>query len=117
MTFMSNAALRWYHLQDIQCLWLMGTLVKVVCMENSAGTHLLNYALVASHNHVRNSIGLFDVGHMVQSKLVSSIFYLFILITPRPTASGAKRRQNSLNGSHRRHCRPSSRTLPLSRSF
>lgn len=26
------------------------------------------YSVVASHNHVRNSVGIFDVGHMVQSK-------------------------------------------------
>jgi aminomethyltransferase len=25
---------------------------------------------VASHSHVRNSVGLFDVGHMVQTKSV-----------------------------------------------
>lgn len=25
---------------------------------------------VASHNHVRESVGLFDVGHMLQSKCV-----------------------------------------------
>lgn len=35
------------------------------------------WILVASHHHVRNGVGLFDVGHMVQSKLVvisSSLF-------------------------------------------
>ena len=26
------------------------------------------YSVVASHNHVRHSVGIFDVGHMVQSK-------------------------------------------------
>ena len=27
-----------------------------------------NNGPVASHNHVRQSVGIFDVGHMVQSK-------------------------------------------------
>lgn len=33
---------------------------------------MLVFITVASHNHVRTSVGLFDVGHMVQSKYVVS---------------------------------------------
>ena len=32
--------------------------------------------LVASHNHVRKSVGIFDVGHMVQSKYAAAILML-----------------------------------------
>jgi aminomethyltransferase len=34
----------------------------------SRPSFLAEYITVASHNHVRNSVGLFDVSHMVQSK-------------------------------------------------
>ena len=38
---------------------------------------------VASHNHVRSSAGLFDVGHMVQSKFVYLCHPLFLcILTP-----------------------------------
>ena len=35
--------------------------------------------IVASHQHVRQSAGLFDVGHMVQSKYAPQIDYLYPL--------------------------------------
>jgi len=34
----------------------------------------LTSSIVASHNHVRTSAGLFDVGHMVQSKYALMLF-------------------------------------------
>ena len=33
-----------------------------------------NVGAVASHHHVRKSVGLFDVGHMVQSKYANHAF-------------------------------------------
>ena len=64
--------------------------------------------IVASHHHVRNSVGLFDVGHMVQSKCVSA---LFPLSRPNPVllVSAARPRPPSLNGSPPR---PSSLSHP-----
>lgn len=66
---MSIMVRRWSHLLAIPCLFLTVMLVQVCVIPKrvtSGRAHDI-YVSVASHNHVRTQVGLFDVGHMVQS--------------------------------------------------
>ena len=68
---------RWSRSPGILCLCHMevwepvGYLsALIVSLARASDTLLLSE--VASHHHVRNAVGLFDVGHMVQTKCVGN---------------------------------------------
>lgn len=61
----------------------MGMSVKVRFKTLSSFPKLNVFFAVVSHNHVRSSAGLFDVGHMVQSKYVYLRYFLSpYILTP-----------------------------------
>jgi len=68
MIFTSKMVQRWFHLQDIICPYCMATPARVPLFILSKVSTIPDGSAVASHQHVRQSAGLFDVGHMVQSK-------------------------------------------------
>jgi hypothetical protein len=64
---MSSTVQRWFRLRVIICPWCMATSARVHFSALTFSDVTDRYA-VASHQHVRQSAGLFDVGHMLQSK-------------------------------------------------
>lgn len=72
MISMLKTMQKWFPLQGIPCRWLMETWVKVSFVFWETEEISKPFHVVASHSLVRGSVGLFDVGHMVQSK---SAFY------------------------------------------
>lgn len=79
MIFMSRMVRRWYRSPDTPCRYRTEQWAKVRTgtlkgsqdqrYSQDTGTDDFDHVcLVDSHNHVRERAGLFDVGHMVQSK-------------------------------------------------
>src|ERR1700722_2426477 len=68
MIFILRTVRRWYLSRGTLCPSTMGTSIKVKKIPISVGFALRRFFSVASHHHVRESVGIFDVGHMVQSK-------------------------------------------------
>lgn len=67
----SRMTRRWCHSRASPCRSPMARSAQVRTLTTSSiSCQLSGSSAVASHHHVRNSAGLFDVGHMVQSKYV-----------------------------------------------
>ena len=64
---------RWSRLRAITCRWYMGMSAKARIPLLGSSNEGSDAFTVASHQHVRQSAGLFDVGHMVQSQYVNAI--------------------------------------------
>lgn len=75
MTSMLKTARRWLSSRGTRCHWRMETLAQVRTLFCNPRCHFNSeskkWKIVASHKQVRSSVGLFDVGHMVQSKYVA----------------------------------------------
>ena len=80
----------------------------------------MNNRAVSSHKYVRDHVGLFDVGHMVQSLLDTILLSYYSGINLPPlfvSALLAPLRVDSWNGSRRLHCLLLRPLAPPSRFF
>jgi glycine cleavage system aminomethyltransferase T len=68
MIFIFNMVQRWSRLRAIACRRYMGMSAKVRISSLRDSNEVSDASTVASHQNVRQSAGLFDVGHMVQSQ-------------------------------------------------